>query len=102
MRLLLLSACPFQLVAGFGDSDKPQPAALAGPQGHLYNYDTWSTQIHDFINEVTCCTGCTDGRVLLCGSGVCCLGVKHSMMHMSVCINSYIVHLECLGVCLGS
>lgn len=37
---------------GFGDSDKPQPSALVGPRGHFYNYDTWSQQIHDFVNEV--------------------------------------------------
>lgn len=37
---------------GFGDSDKPRPSLEAGPRGHLYNYDTWSQQIQDFVEEV--------------------------------------------------
>jgi alpha-beta hydrolase superfamily lysophospholipase len=40
---------------GFGDSDKPMPLLEAeGPRGHLYSYDTWSTQIHDFVEQVCC------------------------------------------------
>ncbi|KAF6254244.1 Alpha/Beta hydrolase protein [Scenedesmus sp. NREL 46B-D3] len=37
---------------GFGDSDKPLASKLVGPRGHFYNYDTWSLQIRDFVNEV--------------------------------------------------
>jgi alpha-beta hydrolase superfamily lysophospholipase len=40
---------------GFGDSDKPRPSLEAGPRGHMYNYDTWSQQIQDFVSEVSLC-----------------------------------------------
>ena len=36
-----------------GDSDKPLPAREVGPRGHFYNYDTWSAQIREFVNEVS-------------------------------------------------
>lgn len=38
---------------GFGDSDKPEPAAEAVPHGHLYNYNTWSQQVQDFVQQVS-------------------------------------------------
>jgi hypothetical protein len=50
LSLLLLLPLP----TGFGDSDKPLPSALVGPRGHFYNYDTWSQQIRDFVDEVRC------------------------------------------------
>jgi alpha-beta hydrolase superfamily lysophospholipase len=37
---------------GFGDSDKPVPSLEAGPREHLYNFDTWSLQIQDFVDQV--------------------------------------------------
>lgn len=37
---------------GFGDSDKPVPAQESEPRGHLYNYDTWSSQIRAFVVQV--------------------------------------------------
>jgi len=39
---------------GFGDSDKPLPAVESEPRGHLYNYNTWSRQIQDFVEQVSC------------------------------------------------
>lgn len=37
---------------GFGDSDKPSPQQESEPRGHLYNYDTWSQQVQDFVEQV--------------------------------------------------
>lgn len=64
---------------GFGDSDKPRPSLEAEPRGHLYNYDTWSQQIQDFVAQVRAhvCVGLYAfhrthrGRPRFSGSSVC-------------------------------
>lgn len=50
---------------GFGDSDKPAPAQESEQLGHLYNYDTWSSQIGAFVEQVRDSTQveCLPGRL---------------------------------------
>jgi hypothetical protein len=52
LSAVLAAAAAAAAAAGFGDSEKPLPSAEVGPRGHFYNYDTWSQQIRDFVNEV--------------------------------------------------
>jgi hypothetical protein len=87
LLLMMMMMMMMPLPAGFGDSDKPLPSALVGPRGHFYNYDTWSQQIRDFVNEVSCASAAAVTAPHLCEA--CCSWTAQSsdtycIMHFRV------------------